>query len=250
MFSSTSRTACAWAFAFALIGAAATEATAQPDAQFVKPHKALMVLTPDEVDAHRLIPAPPSEDGEAHKAELADLHRIIAAETPERLAQAKWDDDHEDPSMYYATIGGGFDLKALPATSALLAVVMNDQGVAASMAKKTFPRKRPWASDPTIKTCDPGDKPLTSYPSGHATMAFSIGTVLATLMPQKAQAIEARAQDYAFSREICGSHYASDTEASHVLGAVIAIELLTNPTLQPKIAAAEEELRSAGFAAR
>ena len=69
------------------------------------------------------LPPPPEEGSEAHKADLADLHRIIAARTPERLAQAKWDDEHEDPSAYYATIGGGFDLKTLPATAALLAVV-------------------------------------------------------------------------------------------------------------------------------
>jgi acid phosphatase (class A) len=212
-----------------------------------KPPKRLQILTPAQINAALLIPAPPAEDGAIHAAELADLHRVIVAASPERMAQAKWDDDHEDPSAYYATIGGGFDLKALPATAALFAVVMNDQSFAASAAKKMFPRKRPWASDAGIPTCDPDDKPLTSYPSGHATMGFSVGLILATLIPEKAQAIQARAMDYAFSREICGSHYASDTEASHVLATAVALELLDSPALQPKIAAAKAELRAARF---
>jgi acid phosphatase (class A) len=231
------------------LAAPAAVFAAQPAevAKAAKPQKVLMVLSQDQIDAKRLIAPPPAEGGEQHKAELSELHRIIAAATPERMAQAKWDDEHEDPSAFYAVIGKGFDLKTLPATAALFKLVMNDQSYAASAAKKTFPRNRPWASDATIKTCDPDDKPLTSYPSGHATMGFSVATVLATLMPEKAEAIMARARDYAFSREVCGSHYASDTEASHALGAVIATELLASPALQDKIAAAKAELKQAGF---
>ena len=227
-----------------------TPADAPSVARPIKPRKALMALTPAEIDPFRLIAAPPTEGSAADLADLAAVRRAISAATPERMIQAKWDDDHEDPSMYYATIGGGFDLKTLPATAALFAVVMNDQGIAASTAKKAFPRKRPWADDKTIPTCDPNDKPLTSYPSGHATMGYAVGVVLATLMPEKAAAIQARAADYAKSREICGAHYASDTQASQVLGTAVAIELLDNAALKAKIDAARRELRAAGFTAQ
>ena len=230
---------------FGLAAQPATEA-AKP----AKPKKMLMVLTDAQVDPHRLIAPPPAEGGEQHRAELSELHRVIATASPERMAQAKWDDEHEDPSAFYAVIGGSFDLKSLPATAALLKLVMNDQSYAASLAKTTFPRNRPWVSDASIKTCDPDDKPTTSYPSGHATMAYSVVTVLATLMPEKAEALEARGRDYAFSREVCGAHYPSDTEASHALGAVVAMELLASPVLQDKLAAARAELRQAGFTTR
>ena len=233
-----------------LLSAPAGSGLAQAPPAAAKPVKVLMALTPSDINPYRLIAPPPSEGSEAHMNDLAALHRVISERTPERLAQAKWDDEHEDPSMYYSTIGGGFDLAALPATSALLAVVMNDQAIAASAAKKAFPRKRPWASDATIPTCDPDDKPLTSYPSGHATMAFSVGLVLATLMPEKAEAIEARAADYAFSREVCGSHYGRDTEASHALGNAVAIELLNSAAVQPKLLAAQAELRRARLTSR
>jgi acid phosphatase (class A) len=228
-----------------VMAASMAQATPNPP----KTQKTLMVLTPAEIAPQRFIAAPPVEGGEVDLADRAAIRRVIAARTPLRLAQAKWDDDHEDPSMYYATIGGGFDLKALPATRALLDVVMNEQSVASSTAKKMFPRKRPWAADATIPTCDPNENPLASYPSGHATMAFSVGVVLATLLPKKAPAIQARAADYAFSREVCGSHYPRDTEASHALGTALALELLYSSALQPKIEAAKEELRRAHFTA-
>jgi acid phosphatase (class A) len=229
------------AAAIALLGLAAQAADAP---------KTLQVLTPYDIDARRLLAPPPADGSEANRAELAELHRIISASTPQRMARARWDAEHEDPSLFYETIGGGFDLKALPATADLLAVVMNDQSLAASAAKKLFVRKRPWVLDPTIATCNPDDKPLVSYPSGHALVGYTTGFVLASLLPEKAPAIQARAVDYAFSREICGAHYASDTEASHALAAVIATDLLASPALKAKVEAARAELRAAGFTAQ
>jgi acid phosphatase (class A) len=211
---------------------------------------ALMILTPEQIAPQRFIAPPPAEGGAQHKAELAEVHRVIAEATPERMAQAEWDDAHEDPTAFYATIGGGFDLKNLPATSALMAVVMNDLSIAASAAKKAFPRNRPWASDATVRTCDPFDFRTTSYPSGHSTMGFTVATVFATLMPAKAGALQERARDYALSRVVCGSHYTSDNEASHAFSEVIALEMLASPALQGRIAAARAELKRAGFTDR
>jgi acid phosphatase (class A) len=209
-----------------------------------------MVLTEPEVNAARLLAPPVADDSDAAKAERAELHRIIAARTPERFARARWDDEHENPTIFEATIGQGFDLKKLPATASLLAVVQNDQGIAANRAKALFHRDRPWMVDATIPTCNPHDKPGSSYPSGHATLGYSLGVVLATLIPEKASAIQARAADYAFSREVCGSHYPSDVAASDVLGTVVGLEMLASPALKDKIAAAKAELRAAGLTSR
>ncbi len=196
------------------------------------------------------MPPPPPEDSPLQLRDLAEVRAMIVASTPDRRAQAKWDDDHEDPSIFYATIGSGFDLKNLPATAALMAVVMNDEAIAASAAKKTFPRRRPWSADHTISTCDPDDKPLTSYPSGHATMGYTVSVILANLIPEKASALQTRASDYAESRVICGSHYRTDGEASRALGTALAIEMLTAPSLQDKIRSARSELRIKGFIAQ
>ena len=221
-----------------------------PAAPAAKPAKTLQYLTPADIEPARLLP-PPSADGTpANKAELAELHRIISTASAERMAQAKWDDDHEDASAFFATIGGGFDLKTLPATAAVLEIVETDASLAGGAAKKFFARKRPWVVDPTIKTCDPDDKPLTSYPSGHSMMGYSVAMTLAVLIPEKAQAVMARASDYAVSRAVCGAHYPSDTEASQALSATVVTSLMHDPQFRARLDAARAELRQAHFTAQ
>jgi acid phosphatase (class A) len=77
-----------------------------------------------------------------------------------------------------------------------------------------------------------------------------VGLVLARLIPEKAPIILARANDYALSREICGVHFPSDTEASHMLATLVADRLLALPALRGKIDAARAELRAAHVTAQ
>jgi acid phosphatase (class A) len=74
-----------------------------------------------------------------------------------------------------------------------------------------------------------------------------MGYVLAQLMPEKAQAILARAQEYAFSRIVCGAHYPSDIEASHILATEMAMMMLDNRAFHAEFAAAKAELKAAGL---
>jgi acid phosphatase (class A) len=212
-----------------------------------KPKKVLKYLTAADIDPKRLLPAPPADGSAMALADLAELHRIVAARTPERLAQAQWDDDHEDASAFNETVASGFDVSKLPVTAALLEDVNIEASLAASAAKALFTRKRPWAVDATIPTCDPNDMPLTSYPSGHATRGYAIAMTYALMIPEKAQAFMNRGADYAYSRQVCGSHYPSDTAASQALGAALVASLIKNPQFQTKLEAARAELRAAHY---
>ena len=211
----------------------------------------LQVLRPDEVDPARLLPPPVADEGAQQQAELADVKRVYGARTADELKAAQWDNDHEDPSAFYEVMGPGFDLAKLPATAKLLSAVFNDQAVAAGKAKRFFHRRRPWAADTSIVPCDfkPNAKTNTSYPSGHSTMGFALGYVLAALAPDKAQAILIRARDYSFNREVCGDHYPSDLDAGHTLGTAVAVEVLSHPEGKAMFDAAQAELRAAGFTA-
>ena len=216
--------------------------------------KTLVYLTPAQIDPSRLL-APPAKDGsESQQQEMAAVKRLIKTRTAERFAQAKWDAAHEDASPFAATIGPEFDLQKLPATSKLMQSVLNDQAIAASTAKDYFHRKFPVTAEVPASygewTCDAGDRkpdsrPLRSYPSGHATLGYSVGVVLAALVPGKSQAILMRAADYAYSREVCGDHYHSDVEASRAFGTALGVMLLNNAALKPQIDAARAELRAA-----
>jgi acid phosphatase (class A) len=225
-----------------------------------KTPKTLLFLTPAQIDPSRLLAPPPPDGSDKQVKEMAEVKRLIQARTPERFAQAKWDAEHEDLSPLFATLGPDFDLQKLPATAKLLAGVLNDQGIAASTAKDYFHRKFPVRAENPASgynewTCDTGDhkpdsRPLRSYPSGHATLGYSVGIVLAGLIPEKSQAILIRAADYAYSREVCGDHYHSDVEASRALGTAVGVMLLNNASLKPQLDAARAELRSAHLTAQ
>src|ERR1035438_7511242 len=175
----------------------------------VRPARVAQYLTQAELDPSRLLPPPPQDGSAAQQREMAEVKRLVETRTAEQFAHAKWDAEHEDPSAFAAALGSDFDLKKLPATAKLLAAVMNDQAVAAGAAKEYFHRKFPVAAadpQPTAFadwSCDavarkPGDRPLRSYPSGHTTMRYTLGVVLANLMPEKSQAILARATEYGY----------------------------------------------------
>jgi acid phosphatase (class A) len=212
----------------------------------------LEALTPADIDPARLLPPPPADGSEAKKAEIDELRHIQATRTPGRLALAQWDDVHENASLFAPTLGLKFDLDALPQTAKLLAVVENDQEIAAGRAKKQFHRHRPWIFDASLTGCPRGKAPdpLSSYPSGHATVGYAEAVVLAALMPDKAGDILARASEYAESRLVCEVHFRSDITAGQALGTAVGVMLLKSPSLQPQIEAASKELKTAGLTGR
>lgn len=153
---------------------------AQTKAASPKPQKALVFLTPAQIDPSRLLAPPPKDGSDAQQKEMAHVKLLIKTRTPERYKQAVWDAEHEDATPFAAVIGPGFDLDKLRATARFLKGVLNDQAIAASMAKDYFKRKFPVTAEmPTSYrewTCDtddrkPESRPLRSYPSGHATLA-------------------------------------------------------------------------------
>jgi len=158
--------------------------------------------------------------------------------------------DTRNATIFAVVLGPHFDLAKLPATLALLAEVRASEKAAADRGKDEFRRQRPYAVDPSLKSCKRNDDPLSSYPSGHTSMAFSMGETLARLVPEKARALLARAQRYGQSRIVCGQHFRSDVSAGQMLGLLIAERLMTKSAFQTDFAAARAELVRAGVAAR
>ena len=200
------------------------------------------------IDPTRILPPPPADGSPAQKAELAEVEQTVASRTPEMLAQATSDDGTENPTIYRAVIGDGFDLAKLPATAKLMGDVMSAQSDAAGAAKKFFHRNRPWVIDPSIATCGPRGGPHSSYPSGHSTMGYATGVVLAALIPEKSQAIVSRANGFAENRIICGMHFRRDIVAGEVLGTAVAVTLMQDQAFKTEFDAAEQELKAAHLA--
>jgi acid phosphatase (class A) len=203
------------------------------------------LLEPSQVDASRLLPPPPMAGSVEEKAEFDELRTIAARSTPEMRAIAKHDAEDETPDIFNAAIG--FDIAGSPATFKLLKMVVEEEDEDTKGAKAFFHRERPYAMDASLKTCTPvkPGKAANSYPSGHASLSFSMGVVLASLMPEKSQAILARASEYAEHRLVCGVHFRSDIAAGQQFGTILALRLMQNPQFLAQMNLARAELRAA-----
>jgi acid phosphatase (class A) len=203
------------------------------------------LLAPGDFAAGHYLPPPP--DAATTAREMEELRAIAARSTAEDRALAAVDAKDETPDLFNTAVG--FDLATMPQTFKLLTLVGDEEEDDTKDAKAYFHRDRPYAAEPSIKTCTPvkPGKAANSYPSGHATRAFSMGVVLAALMPAKSQAILARATQYAERRLICGVHYRSDIVAGQQFGTVLALKLMDNRAFQDQMAKAQAELRAARF---
>jgi len=140
-------------------------------------------------------------------------------------------------------MGPDFTAAKLPKTAALFDRVIATEDVVDDHAKKAFNRPRPYMLDeqihPLLKKSKSG-----SWPSGHSTVGYLMATVLGDLVPEKRNALFARASVYAENRLVAGFHYRSDTVMSRTGAALIAQKMAEQPDFQAEFDAAKTELRT------
>lgn len=203
----------------------------------------------DRTPLERIIPPPPPRGSATEQAEIAEILTRQANATPAAKALARHDNDIEDASIFAPIIGPRWDLGKLPRTKFLIDRVMDVDRPDSGSAKHFFHRDRPWVVDPRVQTCAPHESgpAANSYPSGHAMLGYELGLVLASLVPEKAQAILARASLYGENRILCGFHFRSDVAAGQQFGSVLAVEMLHHPVFQAWFKQAKAELKAAGI---
>jgi len=201
------------------------------------------MLDPVTIQPGQFLPPPPAENSAAAKAEMQEVRDIIARSSAAEIAAAAKDDADEGPDIYNDALG--FDVKNHPETLKLLTMVSGEEEIDTKRAKAFFHRKRPWVIDPGVKTCtlETLNQIPNSYPSGHASLAYSLGVVLTHLVPDKSQAILARAAEYAEHRLVCGMHFRSDIVASQQYGTLLALRLMENTAFLAQMDKAKAELR-------
>ncbi|HSI16907.1 MAG TPA: phosphatase PAP2 family protein [Sphingomonas sp.] len=209
-----------------------------------------VLLTTADLDPARVLPPPPAAGSTQAAAELAELHAAEVARTPADEADARRDGDTKNATIFAVVFGPRFDLDKLPATARLMALVRASEKAVVDSGKDEFKRARPYAVDTSLNSCKRNDDPLSSYPSGHTSMAFSMGETLARLVPERAPALLARAARYGQSRIVCGQHFRSDVTAGQLLGGLIVERLMTKPEFQAAFAGARRELVTAGIATK
>ena len=208
-------------------------------------------LKPSEMyDPAHFLPPPPEDGSPRALAELAETKKLMAEATPAERAAAASDNDNENGTIFAVVLGPAWDLSKLPATAKVINEVTATEGPFSDIAKAEFHRKRPWVIDTSIQTCAPHrpSQESASYPSGHATVGYGMGVVLANLMPSHAQAILGRSELFAENRLVCGFHFRTDIVAGQQFGTIMAIRLMQNQQFQSDMAAAKKELQAAHLA--
>jgi acid phosphatase (class A) len=205
------------------------------------------LLGPGDLRSAEVLPPPPPANTPQAQAERTELETTERSRSPADLARAKEDSATKDASIFSGAIGRGFRLDRFPETGRLMLMVRGTEKSAADQAKAYFKRPRPWIGNPAIQACSRDDDPLSSYPSGHATMAFSMGAILARLLPDRAPQIMARAARYGESRLVCEVHFRSDVTAGEALGLVVAERLMSKPAFVRQFRLARAELGRGGI---
>ena len=203
-------------------------------------------VSPEQLNAASILLNPPAENSNQIKAEIAELHRIQEVRSFTQVLHAQKDDAEEDIFIFKDVVGEKFNRENLPMTALLSDHVHNDEGFIRNPAKAVFRRPRPYHFDETIKpVCRVTNNRMDyAYPRCHGTTGYLEGLVLTLIIPEKRDAILARADDYARSRVVCGVHYQSDVVASKYVAYAMMGIMMNSPRFKQELTAAKSETRS------
>jgi len=197
----------------------------------------------DKVNLLELLAPPPGSRDPRTRRELAELRHLQQSRGPARVALAQAD---VEETVFRLTRVFPQPLTAaqVPKTAALFHHLGVEAGGVTTPAKQGFARPRPYTLARDLHPVCPL-APNPSYPSGHATVGYYMGVILAAMVPEQRAAIFARTQEFAESRLVCGVHYRSDIEAGRIAGTVLAALAMIDPSFREAFAPAKAELRAA-----
>ncbi len=208
-------------------------------------------LTPDKLpDDLALIPAPPTDGSATLRRDRDGEKRAIALFGTARWELAKVDADIFTPAAVTNTMSCAAGLiigaETTPKTNTLLRRVMSDLGRASTRSKETYKRPRPFVGNGK-PICTPDQEGILrgngSYPSGHASIGYGWGLILADLLPQRRRQLIRRGYAFGDSRRVCNVHFTSDIEAGQTIAIAVVARLQSDPAFQADLAAARAELR-------
>jgi len=155
------------------------------------------------------------------------------------------DYDRNIKSLFFVgrNLGPWFNPEKLPVTSKVLQNVIQDATFYFFSIKVKFDRARPYQLDTTLKNLEaPGH---ASYPSGHSSASYVHAYLLARIFPELRDQFMGNAYDMAFSREIRGVHYPSDSQAGKEFARQFVEQLFKSKSFLKDYAAMKAELKKA-----
>lgn len=193
-------------------------------------------LNPAQLDLTLLLPPPPDVASAQAQVDEAEVYATLASRTRSQVFQAQ-EQSVRTVFFYAPSIGEAFTATQLPVTARFFTRVGSDVENLIDTAKAYWNRPRP-SGTPNKRG---------SYPSGHAAFAAASAILLAQLVPAKRDAIFTQARTFAEDRIILGRHYPSDIASGWTAGTLAAYVMMQDPGFKRDFAAAQTELRQAGF---
>jgi acid phosphatase (class A) len=224
--------------AVALVGAAPAPAA--------KPQGYLTEATaPDTI---RILPPAPVPGTSRYEAD-----RTVYLQTRAMKDSPRWALAHNDINQALilkdlsCAVGVELTPKNAPKTRAMILKMTPDIRRAVDRPKDLYQRKRPYLIDEG-PICDDKSESLAKspdYPSGHNTWGWTIGLVMAELVPDRATDILIRARAYGESRLVCGVHNLSAVEAGRLNASALVAALHGSADFRKDMDAARTEVAAA-----
>ena len=209
-------------------------------------------LPMDDPLESRLIVPPAPEPGSARQ----QLDDAIAEEMLALRGSARWELAALDANLHFPEAAESFSCalglpiteEDTPALYMLLRRTLADVGLATYSAKNTYQRARPFMANGQ-PTCTPAEEEVLrhdgSYPSGHTSIGWGWGMILAQLAPERTEVLMARGRAFGESRSVCNVHWDSDVVAGRMVAAAAVATLQSNEQFLAAMAAAREDIENA-----
>jgi acid phosphatase (class A) len=201
-------------------------------------------------DAMATIPPAPKAGDPRNDLDWAIFKATRSLEGSERWALAQNDDNYRPSALlkdFSCAVGAELTAENAPTLTRILARTTADAGAAAQRAKEVYQRTRPYLSNPGNICIERTDGLASSfdYPSGHGSLGWVTGLVIAQLAPDRSTPVLARARAYGESRVVCGVHNMSAIEAARTNGASVFAALQGSQEFQAAMATAKAEVAAA-----
>jgi acid phosphatase (class A) len=210
------------------------------------------------------LPEFPANSSRQTRAELDHLLELQARRTPDEIAYCQ-----ELAGVYYRLsvrpgdedwprmrqnlfhmghqLGAWFGPQSLPVTADFMARVWSDASYYLWAAKFRFNRVRPYTIEPRLRNLETPNFP--AYPSGHSSNSWVAAYVYELLLPEQRDLFMQNARDMAYSREILGVHFASDSESGRIFARQFVDRLMQEPAFRKDLEEARREIQKVMAAA-
>lgn len=196
-------------------------------------------------DSYKILPPAPTPGTIRYQADRSAFLATRSLKDSPRWSLAAADADEaaivKDMSC---AIGMELTPQTAPKLTKVLMTARYDVRRAVNHPKDIYKRQRPYLIDEgdicVAKTDGLAKSP--DYPSGHTTWGWTVGLILAELVPERSTEILTRARSFGESRLICGVHNMSAVEAGRTNGSIVVAGLHGSAVFRADMDAARKEI--------